>query len=103
LDDNYGSIDVSIALIPMDGISFQCKVHYYCTLYYIYHITYCLTCQVADTGSLYLSGATGSLTPAVVTTTSNIVYLFFSSHASNAFSVSTSIYNWRATYTAITV
>ncbi|XP_046462724.1 CUB and sushi domain-containing protein 2-like isoform X2 [Daphnia pulex] len=58
--------------------------------------------DVADTGSLYLSGATGSLTPAVVTTTSNIVYIFFSSHASSAFSVSTSIYNWRATYTAIT-
>ncbi|EFX73251.1 hypothetical protein DAPPUDRAFT_110058 [Daphnia pulex] len=55
--------------------------------------------DVRDRKTTYLSQVTGNTAPAVVTTTSNIVYMAFNSYFSTK--PNTATYKWQATYTAV--
>jgi hypothetical protein len=64
------------------------------------HIITCSTFQDKDIKSTYLYGVTGNTIPAVVTTTSNTVYVELTPYGSTK--LNTKVYNWQATYTAVT-
>jgi hypothetical protein len=59
----------------------------------------CLNSQVYDNETNYLSGATGSTIPEVVTSRSNKMFLSFYFYDSSL--RNSPIYNWQATYTAV--
>ncbi|EFX73226.1 hypothetical protein DAPPUDRAFT_253490 [Daphnia pulex] len=57
--------------------------------------------NILNREAAYFYGATGSKAPAVVTTKSNTISLQFTS--SSSAKPNASVYNWQATYTAVTV